>query len=58
MYLKYKCDLWGLEDVVEANRRRKSISRAARAKLATDQDRLDFELAEIATWETFGVASI
>ena len=58
MYLKYNRDLWGLEDVVDANKRRKSISKAARAKIAADQVRIDFRLAEIATWETLGVASI
>ena len=49
MYLKYNRDLWGLEYVVEANERRKSISKAARAKLVADQVRINFRLAEIAT---------
>ena len=58
VYLKYNQDLWGLEDEVEANKRRKSVSKAAHAKLAADQVRIDFRLAEIATWEALGVASI
>ena len=58
MYLKYNRDLWGLEDVVEANKHRKSISKAAHAKLTADQVRINFRLAEITTWETLGVASI
>ena len=58
LYLKYNCDIFGLEELVEANKRRKSISKTARAKLAADQVRIDFRLEEIATWETLGVASI
>ena len=57
MYLKYNCDLWVHEDVAEANKRRNSISMAARAKLAADQVRIDFRMAEIVIWETLGVAS-
>ena len=49
MYLTYNRDLWGLEDMVEANRRRKSISKATRTKLVADQERIDFELTVIAT---------
>ena len=49
MYLNYNRDLWGLEDMVEANRRRKSISKKIRAKLVADQERIDFKMAEMAT---------
>jgi hypothetical protein len=58
MYLKYNRDLWGLKDVVEANKRRKNNSKSARAKLAADQERVDLQRSEIATWEALGEGSI
>ncbi len=41
MYLKYDSRLWGITDVVEANKRRKNESAAAQFRLSIQKKRLD-----------------
>ena len=53
MYLKYNADLWGLEDVVEANRRRLGKSQANQARLAELKTRLEECQRDIDTWDAF-----
>ena len=48
MYLQYNKDLWSLEDVVKANKRRKNEARVERET----RSRVNNASAEIATWET------
>ena len=53
MYLKYNADLWGLEDVVEANRRHLGKSQANQARLAELKTRLEECQRGIGTWDAF-----
>ena len=53
MYLKYNSDLWGLADVVEANRRRLGSSKAAQARMREHRERLTTCVNEINTWDKF-----
>ena len=49
MYLKYNKELWSLADVVEANKRRKNVSR-----VATDiRRKINIQKVEIDNWEAF-----
>ena len=49
MYLKYNKELWSLADVVEANKRRKNVSR-----VATDiRRKINIQKVEIDNWEVF-----
>ncbi len=41
MYLKYNSCLWGIADIVEANKRRKSESVVAQFCLSIQKERLD-----------------
>jgi hypothetical protein len=51
MYLKYNNRLWNLSDVIEANKRRKNESPAAKKRLDIQMERLEFLRAEVAEWE-------
>ena len=51
MYLKYNADLWGLADVVEANRRRMGKSKANQDRLAELKQRLEDCEREISSWD-------
>ena len=43
--------------MVDANKRRKIIFKAAHTALAAVHERINFRLAEMATWETLVVTS-
>ena len=51
MYLKYNSCLWGITDVVEANKRRKSESVAAQFCLSIQKERLDKKKEELYLWD-------
>ena len=51
MYLKYDSRLWGIADVVEANKRRKSDSVAAQFCLSIQKERLDKKKEELYLWD-------
>ncbi len=51
MYLKYNSRLWSLSDVIEANKRRKNESPAAKKRLAAQTERLNNRRAEVTTWD-------
>ena len=51
MYLKYNARLWSLSDVIEANKRRKNESPAAKKRLAAQTERLINRRAEVTTWD-------
>ena len=51
MYLKYNKDLWGLMDVVEANKRRKGQSASAKAKKEAHRHRVGMIRSEIEAWD-------
>ncbi len=51
MYLKYNSCLWGIADVVEANKRRKSESVAAQFCLNIQKERLDKKKEELYLWD-------
>ncbi len=51
MYLKYNRDLWNLDDIVEANKRRKNESQAA--KQAQIRARVADKRAEVEKWDSF-----
>ncbi len=51
MYLKYNSCLWGIADVVEAKKRRKSESVAAQFCLSIQKERLDKKKAELYLWD-------
>ncbi len=50
MYLKYYACLWTIDDVIEANRRRKNESPAAKKQLALQKERLQKLTAELNDW--------
>ena len=50
MYLKYNARLWTIDDVIEANRRRKNESPAAKKRLALQKERLQQLSAELNDW--------
>jgi hypothetical protein len=51
MYLKYDSRLWGIADVVEANKRRKSESVPAQFCLSIQKERLDKKKEELYLWD-------
>ncbi len=51
MYLKYSSCLWGIADVVEANKSRKSESAAAQFCLSIQKERLDKKKEELYLWD-------
>ncbi len=51
MYLKYNSCLWGITDVVEANKGRKSESAVAQFCLSTQKERLDKKKEELYLWD-------
>ncbi len=51
MYLKYNSCLWGIADVVEANKRRKSESAVAQFCLSIQKERLDKKKEELYLWD-------
>ncbi len=51
MYLKYNSHLWGISDVVEANKRRKSESAAAQFCLTIQKERLEKKNKELYIWD-------
>jgi hypothetical protein len=51
MYLKYNSWLWGIADVVEANKRRKSESAVAQFRLSIQKERLDKKKEELYLWD-------
>lgn len=55
MYLKYNRRLWNLTDVVEANKRRKSQSTAAKNRNER-RAKVNKEMGAIGEWEAFHVA--
>ena len=50
MYLKYNARLWTIDDVIEANKRRKNESPAAKKRLALQKERLQQLSAELNDW--------
>ncbi len=51
MDLKHNSCLWGITDVVEANKRRKSESVAAQFRLSIQKERLDKKKEELYLWD-------
>ena len=51
MYLKYNSRLWGLVDVVEANKRRRNDSATAKKRITIQNERLDWWRKEISEWD-------
>ena len=51
MYLKYNSRLWSLSDVIEANKRRKNESPAAKKRLAAQTERLNNRRAQVLDWD-------
>ena len=51
MHLKYSSCLWGIADVVEANKRRKSESVVAQFRLSIQKERLDKKEEELYLWD-------
>mmetsp|Transcript_32162 Transcript_32162/g.68480 ORF Transcript_32162/g.68480 Transcript_32162/m.68480 type:complete len:99 (-) Transcript_32162:33-329(-) len=51
MYLKYNRDLWGLVDVVEANKRRKGESTSAKARKEAHRERVVATRADIESYD-------
>ncbi len=58
MYLKYNDDLWGLEEVIDANKHRKMETQAARDCSEAHTQRLNLARADISAWEDGFEASI
>jgi hypothetical protein len=50
MYLKYNSHLWGLVDVIEANKRRKVESPVAKNRLSLQKARLEMKKADVHLW--------
>jgi hypothetical protein len=50
MYLKYNSCLWGLVDVIEANKRRKLESLAAKNRHSLQKARLEMKKADVYLW--------
>ena len=50
IYLKYNARLWTIDDVIEANRRRKNESPAAKKRLTLQKERLQQLSAELNDW--------
>jgi hypothetical protein len=50
MNLKYNARLWTIDDVIEANRRRKNESPAAKKRLALQKEQLQKLTAELNDW--------
>ena len=51
MYLKYNARLWNLSDVVEANKRRRNESSAAKKRIDIQTERLNKIREEVDSWE-------
>ncbi len=51
MYLKYNSCLWGLADLVEANKRRKQESVVSKNRLSLQKERLEKMKAEVFLWD-------
>ena len=51
MYLKYNSRLWSLSDVIEASKRRKNESPAAKMRLAAQTERLNNRRADVTNWD-------
>ena len=51
MYLKYNSRLWGLADLVEANKRRKQESVVSKNRLSIQKERLEKMKAEVFLWD-------
>jgi hypothetical protein len=51
MYLKYNSRLWSLLDVIEADKRRKNESPAAKMRLAAQTERLNNRRADVTNWD-------
>jgi hypothetical protein len=58
MYLKYNSRLWGIADVVEGNKRRKSESVAAQFCLSIQKERLDKKKEELYLWDKHALNDI
>jgi len=53
MYLKANRRLWNLDDVVEANKRRKNNSAAVKKRLKDHRQRVTAKKSSIADWDKF-----
>lgn len=51
MYLKYNLRLWSLSDVIEANKRRKNVSPAAKKRDAAHKERLNNMKSDMTNWD-------
>ena len=51
MYLKYNFRLWGLVDIVEANKRRRNDSTTAKKRITIQNERLAQWRKEISEWD-------
>ncbi len=51
MYLKYNSRLWGLADLVEANKGRKQESVVSKNRLSIQKERLEKMKAEVFLWD-------
>ena len=54
MYLKYNRDLWGLIDVIEANKRHRNDTTSAKAKAEAHKQRVSDVIDSIVAWDTWG----
>lgn len=53
MYLKYNADLWDINDVVEANKRRKNESDTVKNRLQSHRKNVGSKVKDIGNWDEF-----